>query len=304
MFVSSYRVTKFAAQNFWRNFWLSLITISMLLLTLLTVNTLLVMNVITERAIDLVEDRIEVSVYFQDYTEDTTITSAVAYLRSLAQVRDVQTISADEAYEQFLERHEGDEDILASLEELGENPFGPTLVIKAYSAEDFEIIIDALDNPQFADEIREKDLSNYEEVIDRIRETTDRVGGVAIALSAIFLFFAILIVFNTVRIGIFIHREEIGIMRLVGASNWFIKAPFLLEMIFLSLMSVGLAVGIMYPVLAIIEPRFNLYFGGQSVGLIQYFSENGLLIFGGQFLILVLITLFSTSLAMRKFLKV
>jgi len=67
---------------------------------------------------------------------------------------------------------------------------------------------------------------------------------------------------------------------------------------------VGLAVGIMYPVLAIIEPRFNLYFGGQSVGLIQYFSENGLLIFGGQFLILVLITLFSTSLAMRKFLKV
>jgi cell division transport system permease protein len=304
MFVSSYRVTKFAAQNFWRNFWLSLITISMLVLTLLTVNILLVMNVITDRAIDLVEDRIEVSVYFQDYTEDATVMSAVEYLRGLAQVRDVKTITADEAYEQFQKAHADDESIIASLEELGKNPFGPTLIVKAHSANDFKLIIDALDNPQFADEIREKDFSNYEAVIERIRETTDRVRGFGIALTAIFLFIAILIVFNTVRIGIFIHREEIGIMRLVGASNWFIKSPFLLEMIFLSLLSVGMAIAIMYPVLAIIEPRFDLYFGGQSVGLIQYFSEHGLLIFGGQFLILGLITLISTSLAMRKFLKV
>lgn len=304
MFVSSYRVTKFAAQNFWRNFWLSLITISMLLLTLLTVNILLVMNVITESAIDLVEDRIEVSVYFHDYTEESTVDSAVEYLRGLAQVRDVETVTAQEAYDQFLERHQGDEDILASLDELGDNPFGPTLVVKAFSADDFELIIDALDNPQFVDDIREKDFSDYEDIIERIRETTDRVRGFGIALSTIFLFIAILIVFNTVRIGIFIHREEIGIMRLVGASNWFIKAPFLLEMILLSLMSVALAIGVMYPTLAIIEPRFDVYFGGESVGLIQYFSENSLAIFGTQFLVLVLITMVSTSLAMRKYLKV
>ena len=228
MFVSSYRVTKFALQNFWRNFWLSLITLSMLLLTLFTVNILLVLNVVTDRAISLVEDRIELSVYFYDHTQDTTLSSAVAYLRGLSQIRDVEIISADEAYQQFIERHANDEQIMASLQELGENPFGPTLVIKADQVGDFEMIIDALDNPQFRDSIREKDFSDYQSIVERIQSTTDRIRVFVIVLAIIFLFIACLIVFNTVRIGIFIHRDEIGIMRLVGANNWFIKAPFFL----------------------------------------------------------------------------
>ncbi|MBI4256929.1 FtsX-like permease family protein [Candidatus Uhrbacteria bacterium] len=304
MFVSSYRVTKFAFQNFWRNFWLSIITVSMLLLTLVTINILLVLNVITDRAIELVEDRIEVSVYFYDYTEDTTVSAAVAYLRGLGQVRDVETVSADEAYTQFVTRHANDEEIMASLEELEENPFGPSLIVKAHRAEDFTQIIDALDNPQFRDSIREKDFSDYQNIVERIRSTTDRIRGFGIALAIIFLLIAILIVFNTVRIGIFIHREEIGIMRLVGASNWFIKAPFLLEMILLSLIAVGLTAIIVYPTVAFIEPQLSVYFSTESAGLVDYFTYNSLAIFGGQFLALVLVTLFSTGLAMRKYLKV
>jgi cell division transport system permease protein len=304
MFISTFRVTKFAAQNFWRNFWLSLITISMLLLTLLTVNILLFMNVVTDQAIGFVEDRIEVSVYFHDYAPEATVDSAVEYLRSLAQVRDVETITADEAYDQFVTRHANDEQILSSIEELDENPFGPTLVVKAYAAEDFDLIIDALDNPQFSDSIRDKDFSNYESLIERIRDTTERIRTFGVILSTIFLLIAVLIVFNTVRMSIFIHREEIGIMRLVGASNWFIKAPFLLEMMMLSLIAVGMTVAVMYPVLALIEPQFNVYFGTESVGLIDYFTENSLKIVGLEFLTLVLITMLSTSLAMRKYLKV
>ncbi|NQV90001.1 hypothetical protein HQ487_01175, partial [Candidatus Uhrbacteria bacterium] len=175
MFVSSYRVTKFAFQNFWRNFWLSIITVSMLLLTLVTINILLVLNVVTDRAISLVEDRVEVSVYFYDYTPDTTVSSAVVYLRGLSQVRDVETVSADEAYEQFLVRHANDTEIMASLEEVGGNPFGPSLVVKAHAVEDFDVIIDALDNPQFRDAIREKDFSDYQSIVERIRSTTDRM---------------------------------------------------------------------------------------------------------------------------------
>ena len=93
-------------------------------------------------------------------------------------------------------------------------------------------------------------------------------------------------------------------MRLVGASNWFIKAPFLLEMMMLSFVAMGVTVGVMYPVVALIEPQFNIYFGSESVGLVQYFAQNGLTIFGLEFLALVVITMISTSLAMRKYLKV
>lgn len=304
MIISSYRVTKFAFQNFWRNFWLSVITVSMLLLTLITINILLVLNVVADRGIELVEDRIEVSVYFHDYTEDTTVSAAIAYLRGLSQVKDVQTVSAQEAYDQFVKDHATDTEIMDSLEELGKNPFGPSLIVKPQDADDFDIIIDALDNPEFSDSIREKDFSDYQSIIERIRSTTDRVRIVGLTLAVVFLLIAILIVFNTVRIGIFIHREEIAIMRLVGANNWFIKAPFFLEMMLFSLLATGLIVLIVFPTLTVIEPQMSVYFGAESVGLVDYFSSNGLAIFGGQFLGLMVVTLFSTSLAMRKYLTV
>ena len=304
MLVSSFRIGKFALQNIWRNFWLSVITVSMLVMTLLTINILLVLNVVTEQAIDFVEDRVEVSVYFEETTKDETIDEAVEYLRALSQVRDVETISAEEACEQFSERHANDEKIIQSLEELGDNPFGPTLIIKANTAADFDVILEALDNPRFADEIREEDFSDYESIIETIQTTTSRIQSFGLTLTAIFLLIAILIVFNTVRIGIFIHREEIGIMRLVGASNWFIKAPFLLEMILISLIATAIMAGIAFPILGILEPKFGLYFGTESAGIIDYFTNNALMIFGGQFAALVVITLFSTILAMRKYLRV
>ena len=304
MLVSTFRVTKFAFQNFWRNFWLSIITVSMLLLTLLTVNILLVLNFATDQAIGAVEERIEVSVYFHEDTENAVVGTAVEYLRGLTQVRDVETITPDEAFEKFVAQHQNDTKILDALEELGGNPFGPTLVVKAHKVDDFGIILDALENPQFRDQIREKDFSNYQQLVDKIRDTTDRVRYAGLALSVIFLLIAILIIFNTVRIGIFIHREEIGIMKLVGASDWFVRAPFLLEMIILSFLSVMLTVAVVYPAVAALEPKFGLYFGGQSIGLVQYFEQNGLTIFGVQLLVLIIITMLSTSMAMRKYLKV
>ena len=81
------------------------------------------------------------------------------------------------------------------------------------------MIIDALDNPQFRDSIREKDFSDYQSIVERIQSITDRIQVFVIILALVFLFIACLIVFNTVRIGIFIHRDEIAIMRLVGANN-------------------------------------------------------------------------------------
>lgn len=303
-FISCYRVMKFALQNFWRNFWLSVITITMLVLTLLTVNILMVLNLVTEKAIQTVEDRVEVSVYFHADVPASSVENTVVYLRSIQQVRDVQTISADEAFEQFVRRHQTDETIMRSIEEIGVNPFGPSLIVKAHKVDDFVMILEALDNPQFQESIREKDFSNYQEIVTRIQEATDRIRTFGIALSAIFLLIAILIVFNTMRMSLFIHREEIGIMKLVGASNWFVRAPFLLEMILLSFIAIGITMLIMYPTLAVLEPKFGHYFGGQTIGLIAYYEQQGLQIFFLQFSGLMMLTLFSTWLAMRKYLKV
>lgn len=276
----------------------------MLVMTLLTINIIVILNFVTDRAIQAVEDRVEVAVYFHATAPESVVAGSVSYLRSLPQVRDVLTISSDEALEQFSARHKDDETIIKSIEEIGKNPFGPSLVIKAYEVADFELILEALENPKFRDQIREKDFSNYQAIVDRIKETTGRIRTFGLVLSGVFFLIAVLIVFNTVRMSLFIHREEIGIMKLVGASNWFVRSPFLLEMILLSLLSLGAVLLIIYPTLALLEPKFGLYFGGETIGLIKYFEQNGWQIFGIQLLGLVTLTLTSTSLAMRKYLKV
>lgn len=304
MFISTYRVIKFAFQNFWRNFWLSVITITMLVMTLLTVNILIILNFATDQAIQTVEDRVEISVYFHTSAPQTSVDNAVSYLRSLSQVKDVQTISAQESLDKFILIHKQDTAIIASLEEIGGNPFGPSLIVKAQSVSDFDFILEALENPEFRDAIREKDFSDYSDVVTRIKDTTDRVRTFGVSLSVIFLLIAILIVFNTVRMSIFIHREEIGIMKLVGASDRFVRAPFLLEMILLSLISIVVMLLIVYPSIAILEPKFGFYIGGESIGLVNYFEQNGLKIFGFEFIGLVLLALLSTWLAMKKYLKI
>ena len=101
------RIIKFAFQHFWRNIWLSLITVSMLLLTLLTINILIVINQVTDTAIQSVENKIDFSVYFEPEPEEDTVMNAAGYLRGLDQLGDVEVVTADEELERF---REGDQD--------------------------------------------------------------------------------------------------------------------------------------------------------------------------------------------------
>jgi cell division transport system permease protein len=259
---------------------------------------------VTDQAIQAIEDRVEISVYFNASTPKKTVENAVGYLRSLPQVKDVQTISEQEAFDKFVSIHEQDSAIMNSLEEIGGNPFGQSLIVKAQSVSDFDFILEAMENPEFRDHIREKDFSNYEEVVTRIKDATDRIRVFGVALTVIFLLIAVLIVFNTMRMSIFIHREEISIMKLVGASDRFVRAPFLLEIVLLSLVALVVTLLIAYPTIAFLEPKFGFYFGGESIGLANYFEKNGLMIFGLEFIGLGLLTMFSTWMAMRKYLKV
>ncbi len=305
MFTSASRALTFALRNFWRNFWLSLITVSMLTLTLLSVNVLLVLNHVTQKAVEAVEDRIEVSVYFKPEMSQDRLVSAAASLRLLSQVRDVEVVTAAQALDRFTRRHAGEDAILKSLEEVDRNPFGPSLVVKARSAADFPFILDALKNPQFQNDIREKDFGNYSQIIERIRSITDRARLFGMGIAVLFLLIAVMIVFNTVRIGMVIHREEIGIMKLVGATDRFVKSPFLIEAVLYSLLATMMVAALVLPSIAILEPKFDLFMGADHrTGLVQVFRQNGLSIFGGQFLSMALLNVIATSLAMRKHLRV
>jgi cell division transport system permease protein len=304
MFVSLFRIIKFALQNFWRNIWLSLITISILVLTLVTVNILISLNFLGQSAVGIVQSKIDVSVYFNPDTSEETVQNVRSYLLGLSQVRDVTYVSAEEALENFKQTHADNEDIMTSLEELEENPLGAALTIKANNPSDYPFILETLENPEFTDFIQDKDYDDHEEIIQRIDNITSRLERTGIVLSLVFVIIAVLIVFNTIRVAIYTHREEVGIMKLVGASNWFVRAPFLLESILYSLLATGLAIAIIYPSIYFAEPYIAKLFDNTDISLINYFNANFVWIFVSQFVVLSVLNIVSTAMALGRYLKV
>lgn len=303
-FVSLYRICRFALQNFWRNIWLSIITITILVLTLFIVNILLTLNVLGQTAVRAVESKIDVAVSFKPETSATLMADVRGYLQSLPQVKVVTEESPDQVLADFKEKNANKPDVLASLNEVGGNPFGPQLTITANNPSDFPFILQALDNPQYSPWITQKDYSDHEAIIKNIESTVNEVQTGGIILGIIFVFITILIIVNTIRVAIYTHREEIGIERLVGASSFFIRAPFLVESVLYTLIATIITIAVVYPLVGLIAPTLDSFFAPTTTGLVLYFQSNFLLIFGAQFIGLAVLNIISTSLAMRRYLNV
>ncbi len=298
------RIFTFGFQNFLRNGWLSVVTVSMLIFTLLTVNILLVVQRLAATSLTAVEDRIDVTVYFKNETSEDILSGAQGALAPLSQVREVVRVSSEEALARFTQRHQGETEVLAALEEVGDNPFGPSLVVRARSAADFPFILKALENPAFASFIDQRDFQDYAEVVQNIERVSRSVGIFGLVLAAMFLLISTLIVMNTIRVAIYIYREEISIMRLVGASSMFIRAPFWFEAVLYSLIATALTAGLVFVSVGAFERVADRFFAPANTDLLGWYLVNGLLIFGMQFIVLAVINIASASMAMRKYLKV
>ncbi len=229
MFRLAVRLLKTAVQNTFRNFWLSVITISMYMLTLLTINAVLFVNVFATAVTQQIEDKVEVSVYFKPDTSLEIANAARGYIAGFAEVREATVVTAEETYNDFLEgRPEGDS-VVAALDEIGDNPFGHSLVIRANDVESFDFITSTLQGSQYSSYIEETDAQNNAVVITNLSTFANRVQMAGLVLSIFFALITFLILFNAIRMAIYVHREEIAIMKLVGASDTYVRMPFLIE---------------------------------------------------------------------------
>lgn len=302
MIVSSARVVKFAFKDFWRNLGLSLMTISILVLTYMSLNLLVVVNFFTDAAINVIENRVDISVYFGPQVSDDRIMGVRGNLTSLPEVKDVTFISRDEALEQFKKNHADEPSILAALQEVGENPLGAVLVIKANDASQYGPILEALDSPAIKSLVEDKSVQDHRELIERLTGVTDRVQRAALGLSLVFALISLLIVFNTIRVAIYIHREEIAIMRLVGASSNFVRIPFLIETVMFNLISLGIVAALTLSAVDIVEPAARAFFDA-DVAIGGYYRDHWLQIFGYQLGAVTFLSLVATALSMRRYLK-
>ncbi len=298
-----YRVTKYALQDLGRNLGLSAMTVFILVLMLLSVNILWGVDVLTQQATSMVKEQINISLYFKAETTDENLTEIKKYLSILPEITEMFAISREEVLESFKSRHQMSTEVLSALEELEENPFGPTLVIKTREPEDYKKVLQAVDVPEYDALIETKSFEGNEEGIEKLQNITNRIERVGFGLAALFAIISFLIIFNTIRVAIYTQRIEISIKRLVGASTWFIRGPYIVEAFVFSLLSVSITFGLIYLGLKFVDPYLSIVFSN-GFTLTNYYNSNIIWLVGIQFVSVLLLTFISSGLAMRKQLKV
>lgn len=300
---SFFRVIKFAFQDIIRNLSLSLMTVLVLVLMLLSVNTIITLNVFTNKATEMVKDKINVSVYFKQNISQQKIDEVKKYLNRFPEVEKIIYKNPQENLKEFKKQHKQNQKIINSIEQLKQNPLGSTMIIDTQEPKDYRKIINALEEPQYEEIIEAKTYSDTKKAINRIENITTQVEKISLALSVIFAIIAFVIIFNTIRVAIYTQRTEISIKKLVGATNWFVRGPYLMEGLIYSILSIAISGLVVYFGVRFIDPYIAEIFQIQKL-LTNYFSSNIMLLFGTQFGAVLLLTWVSSMFAMRKYLKV
>ncbi len=302
MWITFKRIIKSGLKSFWRNGWLSTATISIMVLTLLVISTLLMINVTANAVLTNLQEKIDISVYFKLEAEEEDILIIKSQLEKLVEVERVDYVSQEEALRRFREKHQDNPYLIQSLQELDENPLEASLNIKAQEASQYDVIANFLEGIYYNNIIDKVDYKKNKEVIDKLSYIVANIRMGGVVLSGILILIVVLVTFNAIRLAIYSAREEIKVMRLVGAGNWFIRGPFVVEGVLYGVISSLVTLGILYPVFWFISPRLSGFLPIED--FFVYFQVNfwaflALLLGMG-----IVLGVFSSLIAMRKYLKV
>lgn len=304
MLISLSRALKYALKDFGRNLWLSFITVTIIGLAILSFNFLLSLNYLSQEAIKLIENKIDVSVYFTPDADENQIGELKNALLELPELRELVYINRDEALVRFKEKHKDDQAILKSLGELKNNPLGGSLIVRAKRTDQYPEILQIVERPRYQPIILDKNFDEHKQIIERIDLISTKVEKAGIGLSLIFTLIAVLVMFNTLRVIIYTHRDEIKIMKLVGATSWFVRLPYLFQGVIYSTLSLILVLLIWLPFLNLSQPYLANFFQSAEISAVKYFWGNFLTIYGIQYGAILFLSLISSWVAVNRYLKV
>ncbi len=301
MFTSFKRIIKWGLTNFWRNGWLSTATVSIMALTLLVITVLLMLNIVANAVLLNLESKIDISVYFKLETPEEEILKVKSQLEKLQEIQIISYVSQNEAMIKFKEKHKDNPVLLQSLEELEFNPLEASLNIKAKQANQYASINQFLESVYYKDLIDKVNYLQNKDVIEKLNKIIVDVKTGGMGLSLLLALIVFLVTFNSIRLAIYSSREEINVMKLVGASKWFIRGPFFVEGMLYGLVATVITILVLYPLFYFLSPKISSFLPIGDV--FSYFKAN-LLSF---FLLLSGVGVFlgglSTMIAVRKYLK-
>jgi len=266
IFTTFKRITRTGFVNFWRNGFLSFSAIIVITLSLCAVGTIIFTGAFGRALIADVEEKVDINVYFSLSASESDILALQKDIKSLAEVAETTYISRGKTLEAFKEKWKDNTLIMQGLEEIGDNPFPASLNIKAKDPGQYGSIATFLQNKNPTDSAGTPIISkiNYQEnklIIDRLSRIIPAVEKIGSIIALLLVIVAIIVVWNTIRLIVFTARDEISVMKLVGASNIYVRGPLVVS-------------GIMYGVIAAIM-TLALMAG------FAYWSDTAILRFAG-----------------------
>jgi len=300
------RIIKTGFINFSRNGIVSISSVVMMTVTLSAIIALMLSSVLFSLTLDRIKNEVDLNVYATTTATPEEVLKLKQDLEFLPEVASIEYISREQALSNFRERHRNDEQTLQALDELEENPLGAVLNVKAKEIGQYAGIAEFLESKMTltGGEVGVIDKVNYAQnkiIIDRLNKIISAVNQFGVALAIILIIVSILITFNTIRLAIFISREEIKVMRLVGANNSYIRGPFIFEGVLYGVISSLVSVILFYPLLFWLNPFIENIF---LIDLMAFYFSHLWVFLSVSLLAGTLFGVISSILAVRKYLKI
>lgn len=306
VYTSIKRIIRSGFIGFWRSAFVSLAAIFVMMITLMVIVSAILLGQILDASLTQIREKVDINVYMVTTASEESILSLKGSLESLPDVSEVIYTTREQALADFTERHKNDELTIQALEELGENPLSASLSIRAKDPSQYEEIATFLQNQRDLESpetplIDRINFNQNKNAIDKLTNIINAVERSSNIAMIVLVASSVLIAFNTIRLTIYTTREEISIMRLVGASNMFIRGPFILQGVMYGLVSGVLALLIMYPLVLWLGPATESFF---SLNIASYYISHFGSIFGTIVGSGIVLGVVSSTLAIARYLRV
>lgn len=305
LWVTTKRILRSGFVSFWRNGFVSLSAVLNMVITLFVVGMIISIGALLTQSLKVIEDRFDINVYFETTATEVDVLDVQKALQTLPEVSEVEYVTREEALVNFIEKHSTDQKTLDALEELSENPLGAILNVRATDTSQYEAIArfleenyGAVGQSSLINKINYFDNKKAIDALTNILVASKKLGAV---VTLIFIIISIIITLNTIRLAMYIARDEIKVMNLVGADDAFVSGPFIVAGSMYGAFAAIITLLIFYPLTYWLAPMTeSLFFG---INIFSYYTSS----FGQFFLILffggVLIGALSSYIAVKRYLN-
>jgi cell division transport system permease protein len=305
-YITAERIIKNGFVNFGRNVWLAIAAIAMMAITLTILLFAIIANATFTHSINDLTSKIDVVEYLKDDVSQAQIDKQSGQLKALPNVKSVSYTSKNDALKAYEQLNANNPTLLAAISQT-DNPLPASITIKPVDPNKLQDIQDFLDKP--AQKALQSDPTSYsgdrKDAINKITAATHFFKQAGVIGIIIFIIISMLIIFNTIRMAIFNRRDELIIMRLLGASTAYIRGPFVVETMLYGAVAAGISLIICWSLFQLASSTLN----ATTLGLLDisyssnYFSNHFVSILTLQVLVGILIGAASSGIATRRYLK-